>query len=190
MKTSPLIALVITLGLLAFSSIAMAHPGHGAESIYTGFMHPLTGLDHLLVMLAVGLWAGKVGGSARWQLPLTFVATMAVGAILGMNGHVINGVETAIAASVMALGLLLVISLPLSRGVQLGLVALFAVFHGMAHGIELATQNGITVMGGMLVATALLHAVGLMLSSLHLPKSVHTLFGCTMAVLGAYLMVG
>ncbi|MCB5187143.1 HupE/UreJ family protein [Methylobacillus caricis] len=185
MKTSYFSA----LGLLAFSSLAMAHPGHEVQSTYAGFMHPLTGLDHLLVMLAVGLWAGKIGGNARWQLPLTFVLVMAAGAVSGMGGYVISGVETAIAASVMALGVLLVISLPLSRGLQIGLVALFAMFHGMAHGTELAVQNGMAVMLGMLVATALLHAAGLMLSSLRLPKAVHTLFGCTMVVLGAYIMV-
>ncbi|MDR5171739.1 HupE/UreJ family protein [Methylobacillus flagellatus] len=177
------------LGLLAFSPLAFAHPGHEAQGLLAGFMHPLTGLDHLLVMLAVGLWAGRIGGAARWQLPVTFVAVMALGAVIGMAGYRLPGIETLLSASVMALGALLVISLRLPRALQAGLVALFALFHGVAHGSELADQ-GLAVMLGMLAATALLHMLGLALSSrrLRLPVLVHSIFGCTMMVLGAWLL--
>ncbi|MGY1490084.1 HupE/UreJ family protein [Methylobacillus pratensis] len=178
------------LGLLAFSPLAFAHPGHEAQGLLAGFMHPLTGLDHLLVMLAVGLWAGRIGGTARWQLPATFVAVMALGAVIGMAGYRLPAIETLLAASVMALGALLVISLRLPRALQAGLVALFALFHGIAHGSELAADQGFAVMFGMLAATALLHILGLALSSrcLRLPVLVHSIFGCTMMVLGAWLM--
>lgn len=178
------------LGLLAFSPLALAHPGHEAQGLLAGFMHPLTGLDHLLVMLAVGLWAGRIGGAARWQLPVTFVAVMALGAVIGMAGYRLPAIETLLAASVMALGALLVISQRLPRALQAGLVALFALFHGIAHGSELAADQSLAVMFGMLAATALLHMLGLALSSrrLRLPGLVHSIFGCTMMVLGAWLL--
>ncbi|ABE50031.1 HupE/UreJ family protein [Methylobacillus flagellatus] len=178
------------LGLLAFSPLAFAHPGHESQGLVAGFMHPLTGLDHLLVMLAVGMWAGRIGGAARWQLPATFVAVMALGAVIGMAGYRLPAIETLLAASVMALGALLVVSLRLPRTLQAGLVALFALFHGIAHGSELAASQGLAVMLGMLAATALLHVLGLAVSSrrLQLPEMVHSVFGCTMVVLGAWLL--
>ncbi|MCB5189511.1 HupE/UreJ family protein [Methylobacillus arboreus] len=184
------IARFLALGLLAFSPVVLAHPGHESHSVVAGFMHPLTGLDHLLVMLAVGLWAGRIGGAARWQLPLTFVVVMALGAMLGMAGYAIAGIETFLAATVMALGVLLVISLKLPRALQVGLVAVFALFHGLAHGTELSSEQGVAVMGGMLAATAVLHVVGLVFSASRwrLPVLVQSLVGCTMVVLGAWLM--
>lgn len=176
--------------LLAAAPLAMAHPGHDNLSLAAGFMHPLTGLDHLLVMIAVGLWAGKLGGAARWQLPLTFVLLMAVGAALGMAGVSLPGLETLVAATVMALGLLLALSVRLSTAARLALVAVFALLHGLAHGGELAGGSALLVMAGMLVATAMLHALGLLLASgrAQLPVLVHRLFGCTMMVLGAWIM--
>lgn len=181
----------LALGLLAFSPLALAHPGHEAHGFVAGFMHPLSGLDHLLVMLAVGLWAGKIGGAARWQLPATFVAVMALGAVLGMSGYSVAMIETLLAASVMTLGVLLAISIKLPRAIQVGLVALFALFHGLAHGGELVGVQGMAVMAGMLVATAMLHALGLVLSTsrLRLPVRAQSALGCTMVVLGAWLMV-
>ena len=183
----------ILFGLLlaSTSTLAMAHPGHGMESAYAGFMHPLTGLDHLLVMLAVGLWAGKLGGKACWQLPLTFMLVMALGAILGMTGISFSGIETAIAATVMAMGVLLVISLPISAVVRTGLVAIFALMHGLAHGAELSGQSGLHVLAGMLLATGLLHAAGLLLSSQQLKwtKWIHTGFGLGFMLAGGYLLI-
>ncbi|SNR69626.1 urease accessory protein [Methylobacillus rhizosphaerae] len=179
------IARLAALGLLVFSPLALAHPGHAVHGFSAGFMHPLTGLDHLLVMLAVGVWAGKIGGAARWQLPLTFVVVMALGALLGMTGYSLAPIETLLAASVMALGVLLVVSFRLPRLLQLGLVALFAVLHGLAHGAELSSGQGAYVMLGMLLATALLHGVGVSLSASRLPRLVQSVIGCTMIVLGA-----
>lgn len=183
-----MLRLMTAAALLLVAPLALAHPGHEGLSFSSGFMHPLTGLDHLLVMLAVGLWAGKLGGAARWQLPLTFVLLMGLGAVLGMGGFSLPGLETLVAATVMALGLLLALSLRLSTASRLALVAVFALLHGLAHGSELT--GGAELMAGMLLATALLHGLGLLLASsrLALPVLVHRLFGCTMLVLGAWIM--
>lgn len=160
MKKSMLIGIAISL----LSDVAFAHPGHGVESGFmSGLMHPLLGWDHLLVMLAVGLWAAKSGGNTRWQLPLMFLGAMTVGAILGLSGITVLGVEIAIAASLMAMGLLLVLHLTMSRSVQLLCTALFAVMHGVAHGVELnqgTWLDNASPLVGMLIATALLHMVG------------------------------
>jgi len=173
------------------STLAMAHPGHGMESAYAGFLHPLSGWDHLLVMLAVGLWAGKLGAKARWQLPLTFMLVMILGAVLGMSGMSFSGVETAIAASVMAMGVLLVISLPLKPALRVGLVAIFALMHGLAHGAELSGQSGLQVLVGMLLATGMLHSVGLLLASQQLKEAkwIQTGFGLGVMLAGGYMLI-
>jgi urease accessory protein len=175
-----------------FSGIASAHPGHGLDSAYAGFMHPLTGWDHLLVMLAIGVWAAKLGGQARWQLPLTFVTIMATGAVLGLSGLNFAYAETAIAASVMAMGVLLMMSLPMNKMMQLSITALFALFHGLAHGIELQSQSSLAALGGMLVATAMLHSLGLLMASQRV-KMAHWLnnsFACLLLFVGSYLLLG
>lgn len=188
--TSPTLTtrLSTATALLLAAPLALAHPGHEGLSFASGFMHPLTGLDHLLVMLAVGLWAGHLSGAARWQLPLTFVLLMGLGAVVGMAGFSLPGLETLVAATVMALGLLLALSLRLSTPSRLALVGVFALLHGLAHGSELA--GGAALMAGMLIATAMLHGLGLLLASKQaaLPVLVHRLFGCTMLVLGAWIM--
>lgn len=188
--------IVLTSLLVGFSSLAIAHPGHelvstSLDSAYAGFIHPLTGWDHLLVMLAIGIWASKLGGKARWQLPLTFLTSMTLGAILGLAGITFSGVETAIAASVMAMGLLLAINLPIPAISRIGIVAIFAVFHGMAHGVELHSQQSYAALGGMLMATALLHAIGLMLASrrLNLANWIQSLLAWGIALVGGYMLV-
>ncbi|MGZ8252156.1 MAG: HupE/UreJ family protein [Methylophilaceae bacterium] len=187
MKKQTLLGLV----LAGTSTLAMAHPGHGLESTYAGFMHPFSGWDHLLVMLAVGLWAGKLGGHARWQLPLTFMLVMALGSLLGFAGLSFAGVETAIAATVMAMGLLLVISLPIKPALRIGLVGLFAFMHGLAHGAELSQHSGLQVISGMLLATGLLHAVGVALGAqrFRIAQSIHTMMGWLIMLAGGYLLV-
>lgn len=184
--------LLLTASLLGFSSLALAHPGHGLDTAYAGFMHPMTGWDHLLVMLAIGVWAAKLGGKSRWQLPLTFVSVMAFGAMLGASGIYFAGVETAIAASVMAMGVLLILRLPMSTSIQLGITAIFALFHGMAHGVEIqSTQSG-AVIAAMLVATATLHGLGLCLGSQRNKVSRLLQFGLAggMLLLGGASLIG
>jgi urease accessory protein len=149
--------------LALFSNLAMAHPGHDLVSAYAGFLHPFTGWDHLLVMVAIGIWAAKIGGAARWLLPLAFLITMTVGALLGFNDIHFAQLESGVAASVIAMGVLLLIQLPISLVMRVVFTSVFALLHGMAHGTELITQDGLGVLCGMLIATALLHGIGLLL---------------------------
>jgi urease accessory protein len=149
--------------LLAASIPAYAHVGIGTTSSFTaGFMHPLSGLDHMTVMIAVGLWAALKGGRAIWAWPAAFVGVMLAGAALGMAQVPVPFVEPGILASVVALGLLvaLAVDLPVSAGVAI--IGLFALFHGHAHGTEVPENaGGLEYMAGFAVATALLHGVGI-----------------------------
>jgi len=144
---------------------AQAHPGHEGDDFTWdfsgGFAHPLSGWDHLLAMIAVGLWAAQLGGRARWLVPLAFVGMMALGAALGQAGLMFPGIEQGIAASVFVLGLLIAaaVRLPVSAG--MALVGAFAIFHGLAHGAEMpASAGGLSYGAGFIAATVLLHAAG------------------------------
>lgn len=151
------------VALLGGAAPAFAHVGIGSTSSFAaGFGHPLSGLDHMTVMIAVGLWAALKGGRAIWAWPLAFVGVMLVGGALGMAGVHVPFVEPGILASVVALGLLvaLAVDLPVSAGVAI--IAIFALFHGHAHGTEVPENaGGIEYMLGFALATALLHAVGI-----------------------------
>ncbi|PBB45113.1 protein hupE [Mesorhizobium sp. WSM3866] len=152
-----------TILFLAAAMPAYAHVGVGTTSSFTaGFMHPLSGLDHMTVMIAVGLWAAMKGGKAVWAWPLAFVGVMVAGAALGMLQVPVPFVEPGILASVVALGLLvaLAVDLPVSAGVAI--IGLFALFHGHAHGTEVPENaGGLEYMAGFAVATALLHGIGI-----------------------------
>jgi urease accessory protein len=149
--------------LLAAAIPAYAHVGIGTTSSFTaGFMHPLSGLDHMTVMVAVGLWAALKGGKALLAWPAAFVGAMLVGGALGMLHMPLPFVEPGILASVVALGLLvaLAVDLPFSAGVAI--IGLFALFHGHAHGTEVPENaGGLEYMAGFAVATAALHATGI-----------------------------
>ena len=149
--------------LLAAALPAEAHVGVGSTaSVAAGLMHPLSGLDHMTVMIAVGLWAALKGGKAIWAWPLAFVGVMLVGGLLGMQHLPVPFVEPGILASVVALGLLvaLAVDLPVSAGVAI--IGMFALFHGHAHGTEIPeSAGGLEYMAGFAVATALLHAAGI-----------------------------
>lgn len=191
MQYQPKHKALTAMALLLSPALALAHPGHGLDSAAAGFMHPLTGWDHLLVMLAVGLWAGRLGGAARWQLPLTFLLVMLVGALAGMAGLTLPAMETGIAASVMAIGLLIALHVVLKPLWQVALVASFALLHGMAHGAELATHSAVMALPAMLVATALLHAAGLLLSSrgMPLPARLQDAIGAAIALAGGCMLL-
>ncbi|MEP6565334.1 MAG: HupE/UreJ family protein [Mesorhizobium sp.] len=149
--------------LLAAVMPAYAHVGVGTTSSFVaGFSHPLSGLDHMTVMIAVGLWAALKGGKAIWAWPAAFVGVMLVGGALGMLHVPVPFVEPGILASVVALGLLvaLAVDLPVTAGVAI--IGLFALFHGHAHGTEVPENaGGLEYMAGFAVATAALHAVGI-----------------------------
>ena len=159
-----------TVTLAAFLSLvcfAQAHPGHGASGFARGFTHPLHGFDHLLAMLAVGLWASQLGGHAKWAVPVAFAGVMALGGAVGMAGVGLPFAEAGIAASVLILGLLTAaaVRLPLSAGIAV--VGVFAICHGNAHGAEMQdTAAGVAYALGFIATTVLLHAAGFSLGVL------------------------
>ena len=128
----------------------------------TGLGHPLTGLDHVLAMVAVGLWAAQSGGRALWLVPLTFVLTMAAGGALGFMGIQLPMVESGIAGSVLILGILVALASRLSLAASTALVGLFAIFHGYAHGAEMAVESSALWFSlGFMLATAIVHGAGI-----------------------------
>lgn len=154
-------------GLLCMPVAAHAHSDHGdIGGLLSGLSHPLAGLDHLLAMLAVGLWGAQLGGRARWALPSLFVVFMLIGAGAGVAGIAVPGVEQAIVASVMALGLLLLWARSVALTPGAVIVAAFALVHGVAHGAEMPADAGMAVyMLGFASSTALLHLAGAGLGS-------------------------
>lgn len=144
------------------SHFAFAHINPADHSSFSsGFFHPLTGADHILVMVAVGLWAAQLGGKALWAVPLAFVVAMGAGFIMALGGISLPFVEPAILASVIAIGLLAAVALHLPTGIAMAVVAVFAVFHGHAHGSEFSGMGAASYGVGFAVATALLHMLGI-----------------------------
>ncbi len=145
-------------------TIAQAHPGHpqGDLGFWAGFVHPLSGLDHILAMVAVGLWAVQLGKMALVALPLTFVGTMVIGGLFGGLNLPLPLVEPGILASGIILGGLVFAALRLPLFLSMGLVAFFAIFHGYAHGAEMPQGASALAYGlGFVTATAVLHLVGM-----------------------------
>lgn len=142
---------------------AFAHVGIGTTSSFTaGAAHPIGGLDHITVMIAVGLWAALKGGRALWVWPAAFVGVMLAGGLIGMLQIPLPFVEPAILASVVALGLLVALAIDLPVWLGAVVIAAFAVFHGYAHGAEApATETGLLYMAGFALSTAALHGVGI-----------------------------
>lgn len=147
--------------------VALAHTGIGqAAGFAQGFAHPPGGLDHVLAMVLVGVLAFQMAGRARWLLPAGFLAAMAAGGLAGMAGLALPLVEAGIALSVVVLGLAVAARMRPPTALALGLVGLFAVFHGHAHGAEMPAEGGAAAYAaGFLLATALLHAAGLALGA-------------------------
>jgi urease accessory protein len=178
------------------TTTAQAHTfGASGGGLAQGFAHPFLGLDHLLAMLAVGLWAAQLGGRARWAIPATFVAMMAAGGLLALSGVALPGVETGIAVSVLVLGLLITTAARLPTVVGVMVVGAFALFHGHAHGTELPMQASEFGYGiGMLAASALLHGVGLGLGGMAQRGGVVAERGLRIAgvaiAAGGWLMLG
>ena len=189
---------IILIAAYALSTYAAAHPGHEVDahgiSFMDGLLHPLTGLDHLAAMLAVGLWSALSATSARriWLAPVAFAGMLLVGALLGLNGMELPAVEPMIAASLLVMGLLVATRAKLPLAVTAGVVGVFAVFHGIAHGTELAGGgNGFAPLLGMLVATIALHLAGVVLGLALRSHSVwwpRVVGGLTALLGGAFLL--
>lgn len=153
-------AAAIMLTVLSTSAEAHTFGSHGA-GLANGFVHPLSGLDHLLAMVTVGIWAAQRGGKAIWLMPLVFMTAMLAGGVLGMLQVELPAVELGIAASLMLFGSLVALALRPALGTGALMVAAFAVFHGHAHGLEMPEAAApVAYTAGFVVATALLHAAG------------------------------
>ena len=188
------LAALVAVATAGFSSAALAHTGdHSHMSFAEGLLHPFSGLDHLLAMVAVGLWASQLGGRALWLLPLTFPAVMALGAAIGISGVVLPGVEIGIAGSVMVLGAVVALALRPSLAISVPLIGLFALLHGYSHGIELpASASALSYGAGFVAATLVLHAIGIAigLTADRIPvRFAARTAGGAIAVLGVVLLV-
>jgi urease accessory protein len=158
----------VILAYLMARTTAFAHIGGGGGGLVSGLSHPIGGLDHVLAMVAVGLWGAQLGLPAVWLLPIAFPLMMAVGAGIGLIGIPLPAVEVGIAASAVALGLMVLLEARPPLAASLILVAVFAVFHGHAHGTELpAGQSGLLYSIGFVIATGLLHACGIAIGAIH-----------------------
>lgn len=178
--------------LLAGSSAAFAHPGHDVSGFAAGLIHPLSGLDHLLAMVAVGLWAAQGGGRKVWLLPAAFMIMLAAGAAVALHWQALPLVEAGIAVSVLALGLLTALSLQLPASLSVAITALFGLLHGYAHGLELPQSAAPAEYAlGFLAATATLHLGGITLgvATRRQYAVLSRLLGGAIAVSGAYLLV-
>jgi urease accessory protein len=179
--------------LAVMSAPAFAHINpleHG--SLMTGVAHPFSGADHVLAMIAVGLWAAQIGGKARWIVPASFVTMMAVGFLLAMNGVYLPFVEPGILASVVGLGLLVALAVKAPVPVSAAVVGIFALFHGHAHGGEMGAATPLSFAVGFVIATAILHLIGLALGmavASNRPIIAQAL-GVFTALGGAYLIWG
>lgn len=155
-------------GVFLFSQTALAHPGHTfLGDLGVGFVHPFVGIDHLLAMFAVGLLGAQSEGKARFALPILFVAVMAAGGLLGLATLNVPFMEQAILGSVILLGAVIAFGRSVPFAGKAALVAAFAIFHGAAHGVEMPIDTSILAYGfGMLSASAILHAGGLLVGNL------------------------
>ncbi|WHO77113.1 HupE/UreJ family protein [Rhizobium sp. BT03] len=154
---------LLALAAAALPAVAYAHTGVGQTSGFVhGFSHPVSGLDHVLAMVMVGVFAFQLGGRATWLVPATFVLVMALGGALGVSGVNLPFVETGIALSVVVLGAIVALNVKAPTALAMGVVGLFAIFHGHAHGVEMPEDaGGAAYAAGFMIATALLHAAGL-----------------------------
>ena len=149
--------------LVLFPALAEAHPGHGpATGFWPGAAHPISGLDHIVAMMAVGIWAAQLGGRYLWAVPLSFISLMAVGGALGDAGVPVPYVEQAIIMSVLILGVMIAAATRLPMWGSCALVGLFALCHGHAHGAEMPlSASGLAYGVGFIVSTTGLHLLGI-----------------------------
>ncbi len=191
-------SLALGIAALMLSGAALAHPAPGQahthlSGLLAGLAHPFTGIDHLLAMLAVGLWAGQSGGRATWAVPAGFVVLMAVAGIAALAGLSVPVIEPGILASLIALGLALAAAVRVPAVIGAAGVGVFAFFHGAAHGMEMPAANlALGYSCGFVLATILLHLSGVLIA-----RSFHRanlaillrLAGAGIAATGAALMV-
>ena len=163
MTVHPFTRWIVPAGLALFASTASAHTGgHAVAGFASGLAHPFLGLDHLLAMLAVGLWAAQQGGRAQWAVPAAFVAAMVLGGLYAWSGGALPQVEAAIALSMLVPGLLVATRRQWAAPLGMAVAAGFALFHGYAHGLEMPRAASPALYAlGFVLASATLHGVGI-----------------------------
>lgn len=187
-------------GLISLAAVmpASAHVGAGSVDTFShGFLHPFNGLDHILAMVAVGLYAANLGGRALWLVPSAFIGTMVVGGLLGYYGWPLPMVEAGIALSVIVMGMAIALGVRLPTIAAMALVGVFALFHGHAHGNE-GAGLGIAFLpyaAGFIVATGVLHISGIALGAAFdrfgtLSVSLNRFAGCVGLIAGISLFAG
>lgn len=178
----------VSILLATLPAAAMAHTGHGDHTFMEGFTHPFFGADHLLAMFLVGAWS-VLHARRIWLAPATFIAMLATGVLVGQHGFIVPQVELFVAASVVALGLMMMAKRDFTTFPALSLVGGFALFHGMAHGGELSV--GHPVLLGIVFGSALLHGAGMAFAQQVLQKRPHwaTRLGQASALIGSGLML-
>lgn len=187
--------LLFFLLALLVASPALAHVQRGqAAGFFTGLSHPVSGMDHVLAMVAVGLWGAQLGAPAMWLLPVIFPMVMAMGGMLGLLGIPLPFVEVAIALSAVLLGIMVLTEARPPLALAAVLVGFFAIFHGHAHGTELpAGQSGLLYSMGFVMATGCLHGVGIAIGLIHrwpAGKVALRVAGAVVALGGAYFLWG
>ncbi len=187
-----MVLLLVVLFMLAPSAGAHVESG-GAGSLLSGLLHPVTGLDHVVAMVAVGLWGAVLAAPAIWVLPVAFPMVMALGGLIGLLGLPLPGVEVGIAISGMVLGLLVALERRLPLSVALALVGVFALFHGYAHGRELPDgANALLFSLAFVFATGLLHLVGILLGELRqwpVGRRLVQVIGATITISGVWFLL-
>lgn len=194
------ILLINATVLILSADIVLAHPGHlvhdpSSTSLLLGLQHPLTGVDHMLAMLAVGIWSALTHSKLRQVIlaPISFFAMLLVGVLLGIAGMRLPGIEPVIMTSLLVLGLLVASCTAMRGWISVLLIGFFALFHGLAHGVALPVESGIVAyVAGFMTATLLLHLVGLLVGFQlkRYSRWVAGVLGAAIAAYGAILLVG
>ncbi len=189
LRSTLLSTLMIVASLLSVP--AFAHTEATSANFITGVLHPLSGIDHLLAMIAVGMWAAQQKGKTCFNAPASFLAMLFIGFILGVNAITLPFIETGIALSVLLLGLMLTLTIRLPKQLALALIGSFALYHGIAHGAEFIGASAALFAFGFMLSTLVLHILGLYSSQKlqsTMPIMIKTL-GSFIAITGATLLV-
>lgn len=183
----------IMISLMLASTSALAHTGHDVHGFASGLAHPIGGLDHLLAMLAVGMWSAAAMPRHWWAGAAAFMTAMLIGAMLGIGGITLPMLEPGIALSVVVMGLLLIGFARLGAVPALSLIAVFALFHGNAHGVEAPAGGAVALyLLGFLISTGLLHLAGIVVGTVTVRTAQWWLLrvlGAGMSVAGAWLLL-
>ncbi|HVE51528.1 MAG TPA: HupE/UreJ family protein [Casimicrobiaceae bacterium] len=186
---------LLAIVALGFGPIAAAHVGQGdvTGGLLAGFLHPIRGVDHLVAMVAVGIWGAQLGRPAIWLLPITFPLVMAFGGVLGIAGLPLPGVEIGVAVSAIVLGAMIAFAVRPPIALAAIIVAIFAIFHGYAHGAELPkSANAVSYSFGFVAATGMLHAIGILIGTIRRFQRGDALLrivGALIAIVGIWVLL-